>query len=91
MTELAFISFALGAALAGRFPVVVLVVPTFIGLVGICGYMSVGNLSAADGLVAGLIFAFSLQSGFVARALLLDRLSYPARIAVIARKVKSLR
>lgn len=91
MAELAFLSFALGAVLAGRFPVFVLVFPTFIGLVGICGYISIGHLSAADGLVAGLIFAFSLQSGFLAGALLLDRLSRPARVAVLARRTKPLR
>ncbi len=72
MIGLGLISFAFGAALAGRYQFLVLSVGTFVGLIGIALYAHAASLSLLNGLLAGLLFAICLQSGYLVGALFLD-------------------
>jgi hypothetical protein len=72
MIQLALISFAFGAVLAGRYQFLVLSVATFFGLISIAFYAHATHLTAMSGLLAGLIFAICLQAGYLTGALFFD-------------------
>jgi hypothetical protein len=72
MIELGLISFALGAALAGRYQFLVLSAVTFFGLAGLAVYAHAASLTAMTGLLAGLLFAICLQAGYLSGALFID-------------------
>lgn len=91
MILLAFISFIIGVALAGRYCVLVLVVATFAGVAGICVYALTGRMSAPDSLVAGLVFAIGVQSGFLAGALAFDRYLRPVKATPSLRDARPFR
>lgn len=75
MIVLGLISFVCGAALAARYQFLVLGVATFFGLAGIALYAHAANLTAMNGLLASLLFAICLQTGYLAGALVLDLLT----------------
>ncbi len=72
MVELGLISFVLGAALAGRYQFLILGVVTFAGLVAIAAFAHAAALSVMSSLLAGLLFAICLQSGYLAGTLVFD-------------------
>jgi hypothetical protein len=72
MVELALISLAFGVALAGRYQFLILGVVTFAGLVAIAAFSHATGLSLTSGLLAGLVFAICVQSGYLAGTLIFD-------------------
>ena len=72
MVALGLISFAFGVALAGRYQFLILGVVTFAGLVAIAAFAHAAALSGISGLLAGLLFAICLQSGYLAGTLAFD-------------------
>ncbi len=72
MIQLGLISFAFGVALAGRYQFVILSAATFFGLAGVALYAHIAHFSTLNGLLAGLLFAISLQTGYLSGALVFD-------------------
>jgi hypothetical protein len=72
MFQLALISFAFGAALAGRYQFLILSVVTFFGLLGVAFYAHSAHLTTMTGLLAGLLFAICLQGGYLTGALFIE-------------------
>lgn len=72
MIGLGLISFACGAALAGRYQFLALSVATFFGLIAVALYAHAASLTTMSGLLAGLLFAICLQAGYLAGALFFD-------------------
>ncbi|QAY95630.1 hypothetical protein CWB41_07670 [Methylovirgula ligni] len=72
MIGLGLISFAFGVALATRYQFLILGVVTFAGLVAIAAFAHVAALPAMSGVLAGLLFAISLQVGYLAGTLIFD-------------------
>ncbi len=72
MIQLALISFAFGALLAGRYQFLVLSVATFFGLLGVALYAHAAHLTLMNGFLAGLLFAICLQGGYLAGALFFE-------------------
>ncbi|MEI9915032.1 MAG: hypothetical protein WDN29_03695 [Methylovirgula sp.] len=72
MIQLALISFAFGALLAGRYQFLVLSVVTFCGLLGVALYAHAAHLTPMTGFLAGLLFAICLQGGYLIGALFFE-------------------
>ncbi len=72
MIQLALISFAFGALLAGRYQFLVLSVATFFGLLCIAFYAHIAHLTPMTSLLAGLLFAICLQGGYLSGALFFE-------------------
>ena len=72
MIQIGLISFAFGVALAARYQFLVLSVATFLGLIGVALYAHSAHLTLMWGVLAGLLFAISLQAGYLSGALLID-------------------
>jgi hypothetical protein len=72
MIQLALISFAFGALLAGRYRFLILSVATFFGLLGVALYAYTAHLAPMKGLLAGLLFAICLQGGYLTGALFFE-------------------
>ena len=72
MIQLALISFAFGALLAGRYQFLVLSVATFFGLLGVAVYAHAAHLTAMTSVLAGLLFPICLQGGYLTGALFFE-------------------
>jgi hypothetical protein len=72
MIQLALVSFAFGALLAGRYQFLILSVVTFFGLLGVALYAHTAHLTPMTGLLAGLLFAICLQGGYLTGALFFE-------------------
>ena len=72
MIQLALVSFAVGALLAGRYQFLILSIATFLGLLGVALYAHAAHLTLMTGVLSGLLFAICLQGGYLTGAIFFE-------------------